>query len=108
MFTFTEPGERVILIMTAGSLSVTQTTLARLDEEGLPYIAILTDPTTGGVTASFAMLGDLNIAEPRALIGFALLALGLAALVGGCKRSYQYADIEVVVPTVIMQDIQEL
>ncbi len=45
--------------------------LAKLDRAGLPYIAVLTDPTTGGVTASFAMLGDINIAEPRALIGFA-------------------------------------
>lgn len=45
--------------------------LARLDEEGLPFISVLTDPTTGGVTASFAMLGDLNIAEPGAQIGFA-------------------------------------
>jgi len=45
--------------------------LARLDEQGIPFVSILTDPTTGGVTASFAMLGDLNIAEPRALIGFA-------------------------------------
>ena len=45
--------------------------LARLAEARLPYISILTDPTTGGVTASFAMLGDLNLAEPRALIGFA-------------------------------------
>jgi len=45
--------------------------LARLDEARLPYISVLTDPTTGGVTASYAMLGDLNIAEPRALIGFA-------------------------------------
>jgi acetyl-CoA carboxylase carboxyl transferase subunit beta len=45
--------------------------LARLDEAGIPYISVLTDPTTGGVTASFAMLGDLNIAEPGALIGFA-------------------------------------
>lgn len=45
--------------------------LALLDEEGVPYISVLTDPTTGGVTASFAMLGDLNIAEPGALIGFA-------------------------------------
>ncbi len=43
----------------------------RLDEARLPYISVLTDPTTGGVTASFAMLGDLNIAEPGALIGFA-------------------------------------
>ncbi|HEX4135084.1 MAG TPA: acetyl-CoA carboxylase, carboxyltransferase subunit beta [Bryobacteraceae bacterium] len=45
--------------------------LMRLDESPLPYISVLTDPTTGGVTASFAMLGDLNIAEPGALIGFA-------------------------------------
>jgi acetyl-CoA carboxylase carboxyl transferase subunit beta len=45
--------------------------LARLDDAGVPYISVLTDPTTGGVTASFAMLGDLNIAEPGALIGFA-------------------------------------
>jgi acetyl-CoA carboxylase carboxyl transferase subunit beta len=45
--------------------------LAKMDEEKIPYIAVLTDPTTGGVTASFAMLGDLNIAEPGALIGFA-------------------------------------
>ena len=45
--------------------------LARLDEERIPYISVLTDPTTGGVTASYAMLGDLNIAEPGALIGFA-------------------------------------
>jgi acetyl-CoA carboxylase carboxyl transferase subunit beta len=45
--------------------------LMRLDEAKIPYISVLTDPTTGGVTASFAMLGDLNIAEPGALIGFA-------------------------------------
>lgn len=45
--------------------------LAQLHEAALPYIAILTDPTTGGVTASFGMLGDVNLAEPRALIGFA-------------------------------------
>jgi acetyl-CoA carboxylase carboxyl transferase subunit beta len=62
--------------MQEGALSLMQmakisAALARLDEAGLPYVSILTDPTTGGVTASFAMLGDLNIAEPRALIGFA-------------------------------------
>ena len=45
--------------------------LGKLDDEGIPYISVMTDPTTGGVTASFAMLGDLNIAEPGALIGFA-------------------------------------
>ncbi len=47
------------------------TALAQLDDARVPYICVLTDPTTGGVTASFAMLGDLNIAEPGALIGFA-------------------------------------
>ena len=45
--------------------------LKKLDRAKVPYISVLTDPTTGGVTASFAMLGDLNIAEPGALIGFA-------------------------------------
>ena len=45
--------------------------LARLDTARVPYISVLTDPTTGGTTASFAMLGDLNVAEPGALIGFA-------------------------------------
>jgi acetyl-CoA carboxylase carboxyl transferase subunit beta len=45
--------------------------VARLDDAKIPYISVMTDPTTGGVTASFAMLGDLNIAEPGALIGFA-------------------------------------
>ena len=45
--------------------------LARMDDEKIPYISVMTDPTTGGVTASFAMLGDVNIAEPGALIGFA-------------------------------------
>jgi len=62
--------------MQEGSLSLMQmakisAALARLDEAGIPFISIMTDPTTGGVTASFAMLGDLNLAEPRALIGFA-------------------------------------
>jgi acetyl-CoA carboxylase carboxyl transferase subunit beta len=62
--------------MMEGTISLMQlakvsSALARMDEEKLPYISVLTDPTTGGVTASFAMLGDLNIAEPGALIGFA-------------------------------------
>ncbi len=52
-------------------LAKISTGLARLDDEKIPYISVMTDPTTGGVTASFAMLGDLNIAEPEALIGFA-------------------------------------
>ena len=62
--------------MMEGALSLMQmakisAALARLDRARLPYVSVLTDPTTGGVTASFAMLGDLNIAEPKALIGFA-------------------------------------
>lgn len=62
--------------MMEGTLSLMQmakvsAALARLDEAGLPFVSLLTDPTTGGVTASYAMLGDLNIAEPGALIGFA-------------------------------------
>src|SRR6185436_5054627 len=62
--------------MMEGALSLMQmakisAALARLDRARVPYISILTDPTTGGVTASFAMLGDVNIAEPKALIGFA-------------------------------------
>jgi acetyl-CoA carboxylase carboxyl transferase subunit beta len=62
--------------MMEGALSLMQmakisAALAHLDRARLPYISVLTDPTTGGVTASFAMLGDVNIAEPKALIGFA-------------------------------------
>lgn len=52
-------------------LAKTSSVLAQLHERGIPYVSVLTDPTTGGVTASFAMLGDVNIAEPGALIGFA-------------------------------------
>jgi acetyl-CoA carboxylase carboxyl transferase subunit beta len=52
-------------------MAKTSTVLSQLDSAGLPYISLLTDPTTGGVTASFAMLGDVNLAEPGALIGFA-------------------------------------
>jgi acetyl-CoA carboxylase carboxyl transferase subunit beta len=60
--------EGVLSLMQLAKISAA---LARLDEAKVPYISVLTDPTTGGVTASFAMLGDLNIAEPGALIGFA-------------------------------------
>jgi acetyl-CoA carboxylase carboxyl transferase subunit beta len=60
--------EGAISLMQMGKISAA---LMRLDEARVPYISVLTDPTTGGVTASFAMLGDLNIAEPGALIGFA-------------------------------------
>ena len=60
--------EGTISLMTLAQISAA---LARLDQAGVPFISVLTDPTTGGVTASFAMLGDLNIGEPGALIGFA-------------------------------------
>ena len=60
--------EGTLSLMQMGKVSAA---LARMDEARVPYISILTDPTTGGVTASYAMLGDLNIAEPGALIGFA-------------------------------------
>ncbi len=60
--------EGVISLMQLAKISAA---LARLDKARVPYISVLTDPTTGGVTASFAMLGDLNLAEPGALIGFA-------------------------------------
>ncbi len=60
--------EGVISLMTLAKISAA---LARMDDAGVPYISVLTDPTTGGTTASFAMLGDLNVAEPGALIGFA-------------------------------------
>ena len=60
--------EGVVSLMQLAKVSAA---LARLDEARMPFISILTDPTTGGVTASYAMLGDLNIAEPGALIGFA-------------------------------------
>ena len=62
--------------MQEGTLSLmqlmkTSAAIARLEETGIPFISVITDPTTGGVTASYAMLGDINIAEPNALIGFA-------------------------------------
>ena len=60
--------EGTISLMTLAKISAA---LARMDDAKVPYISVLTDPTTGGVTASFAMLGDLNIGEPGALIGFA-------------------------------------
>ncbi len=60
--------EGIVSLMQLAKISAA---LGRLDDAKIPYISVLTDPTTGGVTASFAMLGDLNIAEPGALIGFA-------------------------------------
>jgi acetyl-CoA carboxylase carboxyl transferase subunit beta len=60
--------EGILSLMQMGKISAA---LARLSEAHIPYVSVMTDPTTGGVTASYAMLGDLNIAEPNALIGFA-------------------------------------
>jgi len=60
--------ESVLSLM---QLAKTSAKLAQLSEAGVPYISLMTDPTTGGVTASYAMLGDFNLAEPGALIGFA-------------------------------------
>ena len=58
-------------ILSLMQMAKSSAALAKLKKAGLPFISVLTDPTTGGVTASFAMLGDLNVAEPKALIGFA-------------------------------------
>jgi len=58
-------------ILSLMQMAKTSAALAKLKQAGIPFISILTDPTTGGVTASFAMLGDINISEPKALIGFA-------------------------------------
>jgi acetyl-CoA carboxylase carboxyl transferase subunit beta len=58
-------------ILSLMQMAKTSAALAKLREQGLPFVSILTDPTTGGVTASFAMLGDINMSEPKALIGFA-------------------------------------
>jgi len=58
-------------ILSLMQMAKTSAALAKLKRAGIPFVSLLTDPTTGGVTASFAMLGDVNIAEPKALIGFA-------------------------------------
>ena len=58
-------------ILSLMQMAKTSAAIARLKDAGLPYVSVLTDPTTGGVSASYAMLGDINITEPRALIGFA-------------------------------------
>jgi len=52
-------------------MSKTSAVLSRMSKKGIPFVSVMTDPTMGGVSASFAMLGDINVAEPKALIGFA-------------------------------------
>jgi len=73
-------------------MAKTSAVLARLHEAGLPYIALLTDPTTGGVTASYAMLGDVNIAEPGALIGFAGPRVIEETIKQGLPEGFQRAE----------------
>ena len=94
--------EGVISLMQLAKIS---SALAKLDKAKVPYISLLTDPTTGGVTASFAMLGDLNIAEPGALIGFAgprvIEQTIRQKLPAGFQRSeflLQHGMLDVVVP----------
>ena len=58
-------------VLSLMQLMKTSAAIARLEKAGIPYISVITDPTMGGTTASYAMLGDINIAEPNALIGFA-------------------------------------
>jgi acetyl-CoA carboxylase carboxyl transferase subunit beta len=92
-------------IVSLMQLAKVSTALGRLDEARVPFISVLTDPTTGGVTASFAMLGDLNIAEPGALIGFAgprvIEQTIRQKLPDGFQRSeflLQYGFLDAVVP----------
>jgi acetyl-CoA carboxylase carboxyl transferase subunit beta len=96
--------------MQEGTLSLMQlaktcAALARLADAGVPFISLMTDPTTGGVYASFAALGDVNLAEPGALIGFAgaRVAAGTIgdALPEGFQRAeflYQHGFVDIVVP----------
>ena len=58
-------------LMSLMQMAKTSAALAKMTEKGLPFISVMTDPTMGGVSASLAMLGDINVAEPKALIGFA-------------------------------------
>ncbi len=102
--------------MQEGAISLMQmakicAALMRLDEAKVPFLSVLTDPTTGGVTASFAMLGDLNIAEPNALIGFAgprvIEQTIRQKLPEGFQRSeflLQHGMLDAVVPRVRMKE----
>jgi acetyl-CoA carboxylase carboxyl transferase subunit beta len=90
--------EGIVSLMQMARISAA---LARLDETRVPYISVLTDPTTGGVTASYAMLGDLNIAEPGALIGFAGPRVIEQKLPEGFQRSeflLQHGMLDAVMP----------
>ena len=101
--------EGVLSLMQMAKISAA---LSRMHEAGIPYISILTDPTTGGVTASYAMLGDLNIAEPRALIGFAgprvIEQTIRQKLPPGFQRAeflLQHGMVDLIVERVAMRDV---
>jgi len=79
-------------ILSLMQMAKTSAKLAKLAEEGIPYISILTDPTTGGTTASFAMLGDFHIAEPGALIGFAGQRVIKQTIGEDLPKGFQTAD----------------
>ena len=79
-------------IMSLMQMDKTTAALNQMKKLGLPFISVLTDPTTGGVTASFAMLGDLNIAEPRALIGFAGPRVIQQTIRQGLPEGFQRAE----------------
>ena len=79
-------------IMSLMQMAKTTAALNQMKKLGLPFISVLTDPTTGGVTASFAMLGDLNIAEPRALIGFAWPRVIQQTIRQGLPEGFQRAE----------------
>ena len=102
--------------MQEGALSLMQmakvsAALAKMDDAKIPYISVLTDPTTGGVTASFAMLGDINLAEPKALIGFAgprvIEQTIKQPLPGGFQRSeylLEHGMLDMIVPRQDLRD----
>jgi acetyl-CoA carboxylase carboxyl transferase subunit beta len=73
-------------------LAKTCAALARLAEEGVPYVSVMTDPTTGGVFASFAALGDVNLAEPNALIGFAGARVAAGTIAESLPPGFQRAE----------------
>ncbi len=98
-------------ILSLMQMAKTSAALAKLRSAGLPFISILTDPTTGGVTASFAMLGDLNIAEPKALIGFAgprvIEQTIRQKLPAGFQRSeylLEHGMVDMIIPRLEMRD----
>jgi acetyl-CoA carboxylase carboxyl transferase subunit beta len=92
-------------------LAKTCAALARLAEEGVPYVSVMTDPTTGGVFASFAALGDVNLAEPHALIGFAGARVAAGTIAEALPAGFQRAEflfergfVDQVVPRAELRD----